>query len=380
MVEILFSFFVLFMIATYAVVAIDMYRRPLGFDYTDVWAISIQANSGRFAPAGPAANTSLQQVWRAIADRPEVVGVAAIVMTPWENASWNSFTEVDGRRVGYDVNMATDDLAELMSLRLVRGRWFDRSDDAANRQPVVISEALAMELFGTIDAVGKTFNQSPSYRVVGIINAFRRNGGFTGPEVTMSDNYLFQRLRIDDPKEAQHRSLLIKVRPGTTAAFEPVLLSRLHEAASHWTFEIRPLTEKRDDFKKFAMVFYITSGLIAGFLTLMVVMGLTGVVWQNVTQRMREMGLRRAKGATAVKIRNQILGELTLMTTFAVGFGVALMVQPPVLGVAGVLGYDLYAAGLAVSIVCIYLVTIVAGIYPSLLAMRVQPAEALRYE
>ena len=41
----------------------------------------------------------------------------------------------------------------------------------------------------------------------------------------------------------------------------------------------------------------IAVGLVAGFLMLMVALGLLGVLWQNVTQRTREMGLRRAKGA-----------------------------------------------------------------------------------
>ena len=44
-------------------------------------------------------------------------------------------------------------------------------------------------------------------------------------------------------------------------------------------------------------------GTIAGFLLLMVALGLTGVVWQSVTQRIREFGLRRAKGATIANVR-----------------------------------------------------------------------------
>ena len=66
----------------------------------------------------------------------------------------------------------------------------------------------------------------------------------------------------------------------------------------------------------------IAAGVIAGFLLLMVAMGLTGVLWQTVTQRTREIGLRRAKGATAGDIRTQILGELVVMTSIAVLAGV----------------------------------------------------------
>src|SRR5262249_38996297 len=67
----------------------------------------------------------------------------------------------------------------------------------------------------------------------------------------------------------------------------------------------------------------IAFGVVAGFLLLMVALGLTGVVWQNVTQRVREVGLRRAKGARIEDIHRQILGELAVMTSFALIVAVA---------------------------------------------------------
>ena len=70
---------------------------------------------------------------------------------------------------------------------------------------------------------------------------------------------------------------------------------------------------------------------MAGFLLLMVALGLTGVVWQNVTQRIREIGLRRAKGARIENIHRQILGELVVMTSLALLVGVLLVAQVPLL-------------------------------------------------
>jgi putative ABC transport system permease protein len=123
--------------------------------------------------------------------------------------------------------------------------------------------------------------------------------------------------------------------------------------------------------------------IVAGFLLLMVALGLTGVLWQNVTQRIREIGLRRAKGATIVNVRRQILAELSLLTTMALVVGVALVAQVPLLPLPQMLsvipGY-VFTAALALSVLAMYLLTIGCAWYPSRLATRIQPADALHYE
>ena len=72
-------------------------------------------------------------------------------------------------------------------------------------------------------------------------------------------------------------------------------------------------------------------GSIAAFLLMMVALGLTGVVWQSVTQRIREFGLRRAKGATIGNVRTQVLVEMVIMTSIALLAGVLLVAQLPLL-------------------------------------------------
>jgi putative ABC transport system permease protein len=113
---------------------------------------------------------------------------------------------------------------------------------------------------------------------------------------------------------------------------------------------------------------------------LMVALGLTGVVWLNVTQRTREIGLRRAKGATARRIHRQILGELVVMTTLALAAGLVVVVQFPLLDLIAAVRPAVYAAGVVLSALAVYALTLVFGWYPSRLATAVQPAEALRYE
>ena len=64
---------------------------------------------------------------------------------------------------------------------------------------------------------------------------------------------------------------------------------------------------------------------------LMVGLGLTGGFWQTVTQRTKEMGLRRANGASIGQVRSQILGEVLTTTTLALVIGVVVILQFPIL-------------------------------------------------
>jgi len=118
----------------------------------------------------------------------------------------------------------------------------------------------------------------------------------------------------------------------------------------------------------------------AMFIVVMVAMGLTGVVWQSVTQRIREFGLRRAKGATARDIQKQILGELVVLSSAGILLGGVIAIQFPLLSLVGSIPGHVVAFGLASSVVLLYGLTLLCGAYPSRLASRVTPAEALHYE
>ncbi|HUR81007.1 MAG TPA: FtsX-like permease family protein, partial [Thermoanaerobaculia bacterium] len=121
-------------------------------------------------------------------------------------------------------------------------------------------------------------------------------------------------------------------------------------------------------------------GVLALFLIAMVTLGLTGVLWQNVTRRTRELGLRRAVGASGASIQKQVLAEVALLATLAVLIGLILVLQLPLLGIMAFFTPTVFAAGIIAALAVIYGITLLCGLYPSWLAARLTPAEALRYE
>jgi putative ABC transport system permease protein len=154
----------------------------------------------------------------------------------------------------------------------------------------------------------------------------------------------------------------------------------LKAVAKDWAFQVQPLVELRESALQQLLVPVGIAGLVAAFLMIMVALGLTGVLWQNVTQRTKEIGLRRAKGATRQRIYRQILGELFIITSFGLFVGVLVVVQFPLLDLIGFISAKVYVVSIIVSLVMIYLLTLVCGLYPSWLATKVQPAEALHHE
>jgi putative ABC transport system permease protein len=170
------------------------------------------------------------------------------------------------------------------------------------------------------------------------------------------------------------------VSPGTPAGFEERLLTRLRAVSPGRTFQVEPVARMRRSFLRLRLVPMVVVGLIAAFMLVMVALGMVGVLWQSVSRRRREIGLRRALGATARGVSAQILGELLVVTSVGLLLGLALVVQFPLLGIIGWVSGSVYATATALSVALIYALTIAAALYPSRLAAAVQPAEALHYE
>ncbi len=390
MVEIFLSFLVVFGVITIGLRYADTYRRPLGFSREDVWAVSMNLRTLNMEGAAPTMPPEVLETYRqvlvAARELPEVLSVAGVTSTPYGHSHWTSGSDFGPWRLRYAVARTTDAFATVLGLELTRGRWFDSRDDGASWVPVVINQRLATEIFGAKDPVGNAIPQeknldgtlSTELRVVGVVREYRQDGEIPGAHTP--DNYLFQRHNLDDATHRPPDNLVLKVRRGTTAVFEEKLVRRLQAAAPDWSFEVQTLDAMREDWMQESLAPLLGAGVIAGFLILMVGMGLTGVLWQTVTQRTREVGLRRAKGATIGDIRVQILGELVVMTSIAVLAGTALAVQFPLLKLVDFVPAGVYSVSLVVSAACIYLLTIACAWYPSRMATAIQPAEALHYE
>jgi putative ABC transport system permease protein len=403
MAEILCAFLVLFGVALFAVQYANNYRQPLGYDISRAWVVTVSVNEAGWGPRVPGAEAEVgsprlerfRRVLAEVRNLPQVEAVAAGFTTPYSGASWGTGFRMNGRQIDHSVNEVTDTFPEVIGVRLVHGRWFDRQDDGMAWRPVVVNARLARTIFGETDVVGRAIRPDPEpsgerlprgeragaerdMRVVGVVEDFRQLGEFSTPE-----NYMFRRLDLGSAQTPVPRTLMIRLRPGTTAAFEEPLLSSMRAVAADWSFDVRPLDALRRDMLRGYLAPIVAVGTIAAFMVIMVGLGLTGVVWQNVTQRLREIGLRRASGATRRGVYRQFLAETALQTGVALAIGLAIVAQAPLLPLPGdlqLISRPVFVTALVLAVGTINALTLAAAWFPSRLATRIEPAEALRYE
>jgi putative ABC transport system permease protein len=284
----------------------------------------------------------------------------------------------NGTQHEFERDEVTDDFAQVFRLEIVRGRWFSREDDAAQIRPIVLNQRFAETLFGDEDPVGQLLvgsDPGDAARVVGVVSDFRKGG-----ELSLPGNFRFERANLNDSTIRPPRNISVRVRPGTTAEFEEKLATTLQATVRDWSYDVQPIAELREDANRIRLVPLAIGGLVAGSLLAMVGLGIAGVVWQSVTRRRMELGLRRVQGATARDVFAQILGELLVVTTVAVAAGLLVVLQVPLLEIVSFVDTRVYTVAVGASVVFVYGLAIVAGLYPSWLATRVQPVEALRYE
>jgi len=375
--EIFFSFLALFGVVTLGVYYVDNYRRPLGFSYEDVWNVGVDMKLSTDDEWTPEMVQTLRQLFLELQSLDGVRAVAGAMDAPYSFSRRATVFEHGGRDVRTDFNEVTDGFLNVLGLTLLQGRWFEKGDDALNWDPVVVNQKFAREMFGQEGPIGRNIGgrRERPLRVVGVISDFRKGGEYAGPL-----NYIFYRKRLGDPTHRPPRNLLIKVRPGTTAAFEETLNRRLQGVAREWSFDIQPLVQMRESSLRLQRAPVLAVGIIAGFLLIMVGLGLVGVLWQSVVQRTKEIGLRRAQGATAGDIQRQIAGEVLVMASAGGALGTLLVLQLPLLGLTEFLGAGVYAVSLSASLAVIYILAFLCSLYPSWLAARVRPARALHYE
>jgi putative ABC transport system permease protein len=376
-VEFFFAFLTLFGVILAATFFVDNYRHPLGFEYVDVWNVGVDMKQ-RSDDGHSAEQVEMShRLYQALEQFERVEKSAGAQLSTFGGGRIGGSTQINGREIEFNANQVTDDYFDVMKLKLLRGRWFSKDDDGVHWTPVVVNRRLATELFGDDDPLGKnmTPNEERESRIIGVITDFRQWG-----EYTQLGNYLFYRKNLNDAGNRPPGNMVLKMLPGTRREFEEKLVARLQSVAKDWSFDVQPLEEAHDSMLKFQLAPLMAGGMIVGFLMLMVALGMTGVLWQNVTQRTKEIGLRRAKGATRGRIYTQILGELLIITSIGVLAGVLVVVQFPLLDLLGFVSSRVFGLSIFLSAAIIYLLTILCGLYPSLLATMIQPAEALHYE
>lgn len=372
--EILISFLVIFAVFSYLTYYYQNYRKPLGFDYKNVWSVSY---GNRQLPKN---NDSLaifyDNLTKALKAMPQIENITFSSSNyPYSDSFMSTGLTQNRRKFDRVSNfMVGDDYQMVWKVPLLEGRWFLPEDAVGKDKGVIINETLKNEMFGSQKATGKLigdYDDKNKLKVIGVVADIKANGDFQP-----GNNAMFSRLDTGSLKWTG--TLLIRVRANADATFESGLY-KFMATATHSAIEIQHVNEMRDTRNRQTIIPMVIFIIIATFLIINVALGLFGVLWYNINKRKGEIGLRRAIGASGRSVSYQLVMEAMILATMSLIVGCFFAIQFPLLSVFNIPA-SVYIVAMLLAVLFIYLLVLFCSLYPGKQAAAIHPAIALHEE
>jgi putative ABC transport system permease protein len=278
----------------------------------------------------------------------------------------------------------TDGFQEIRRLIVLRGRYLDEGDIESHGKVCLLTEHLAKRLFPADDPVGRTIRVGEL--VFGVIGVFRERGSTFGETDIQRDSVLvpfsltknytgFEVLLIIYAQADRAEDV-----PLVTRELGELLRSR-HRAGAK--YNVQNLTSILDAARKISFALSIVL-LVIGLITLTIGgVNIMNIMLVTVTERTREIGLRKAVGARRLDIRYQFLLEAVMISSIGALAGIFVGVAIPILAepfLPGDLRVRFAWLSILIAFVVCCMVGIVFGYLPADRAAKLEPTEALRHE
>jgi len=292
--------------------------------------------------------------------------------------------EVDQKRSSAMIVGTPPEFAGLRRREIAKGRYFSEEEFSADRRVVVIDQTLTENFFGAGNPLGQqVIIQNVPCRVIGVLaedksafaqfNVGPKNAYAYIPWGTWSD--IFQSTRVDQLEGATYLETDLE---GTISSAKRLLNARHGTTNQYEAFNVQQLVQSANQITRILTSFI---GLVAGISLLVGGIGIMNIMLVSVTERTREIGLRKAVGAKERDILVQFLLEAIVLSLVGGIVGIALGVGSAQL-VAYLLHWPPLLSGWAILFAVSFSIGVglFFGFYPALKAAKLEPMTALRYE
>jgi len=284
------------------------------------------------------------------------------------------------------VQGATPEYMSIQGFKIASGRFFSTSEDDSRARVAVVGQTVVTNLFGNINPVGQTIRIGKApFRVIGVLASKGQSSMGQDqddtviiPLTTAQERLIGITYLNNINVQAESDTVMDQVQKDITT-----LLRKRHHLAvkDDDDFSVRNLTALMSTMKETTSTLTLFLGSVAAISLLVGGIGIMNIMLVSVTERTREIGIRKALGATYNNILLQFMIEAIVISVTGGLFGICL-------GVAGayvvslVAGWNPVISSLA--IIAAFSISVMIGlffgIYPARKAALLDPIDALRYE
>ena len=304
------------------------------------------------------------------------------------NATTSATVKFDSESDSITVYGTTADYYDIEGLNLLLGRFIKGTDVENNSYICIINETTATDMIGYLDCVGEELSiDGMKFTVVGVLedNDSSLTSVFGSGSMVAYIPYTTL-LRLSSSVSTSVTEFYVSaeeegdVDTAETAITE-LLLERFEEDED--AFEVTSQSVLEDTVSNITTIFTFLLGGIAGISLLVGGIGIMNIMLVTVTERTREIGIRKAIGASRGEILRQFLMEAVVLCMIGCAIGIFLswvILELVTLVVTSLsLTFEMNGMVVLVAVIFCFLIGVVFGLYPANKAAKMKPIDALHY-